>query len=95
MRQRADGALPHLRRRGIKIPASHTVGKRLKKGELLAEATGTRQAPGIELSWAGPAPDHRGTLHQDRHGHYLGVPRATAEGTDFWKTLSAWMAKGA
>ena len=79
----------------IKIPASHTVGKRLKKGDLLAEATGTRQAPGIELGWAGPAPGFRGTLFQDRHGHYSGTPRATSEGTDFWKTLSAWMAKGA
>jgi hypothetical protein len=78
----------------IKIPASHTVGKRLEKGELLARATGTRQAPGIELGWAGPAPAFRGTLFQARHGHYSGVPRATAEGTDFWKTLSAWMAKG-
>jgi hypothetical protein len=37
---------------------------------------------------------HRGTLFQARHGHYSGVPRATAEGTDFWKTLNAWMAKG-
>ena len=79
----------------IKIPASNVVGKRLKKGEPLAEATGTRQAPGIELGWAGPAPAFRGTLFQARHGHYSGVPRATAEGTDFWKTLSAWMAKGA
>jgi hypothetical protein len=79
----------------IKIPASNVVGKRLKKGELLAQATGTRQAPGIELGWAGPAPAFRGTLFQARHGHYSGVPRATAEGTDFWKTLSAWMAKGA
>jgi Putative peptidoglycan binding domain len=79
----------------IKIPGSHAVGKQLKKGELLADATGTRQAPGIELGWAGPAPNFRGTLHQARHGHYSGMPRATAEGTDFWKTLAAWMAKGA
>jgi len=79
----------------IKIPASHTVGKRLAKGDLLADATGTRQAPGIELGWAGPRPDFRGTLFTARHGHYSGTPRATAEGTDFWKTLSAWMAKGA
>jgi hypothetical protein len=78
----------------IKIPASHAVGKQLKKGELLAEATGTNQAPGIELGWAGPAPEFRGTLFQARHGHYSGSPRATAEGTDFWKTLSAWIAKG-
>jgi Putative peptidoglycan binding domain len=78
----------------IKIPASHSVGKRLKKGELLADATGTRQAPGIELGWAGPAPNFRGTLFQARHGHYSGNPRATAEGTDFWKTLNTWMAKG-
>ena len=78
----------------IKIPASNVVGKRLKKGELLAEATGTREAPGIELGWAGPAPAFRGTLFQARHGHYSGIPRATAEGADFWKTLSAWMAKG-
>ena len=54
----------------IKIPASHTVGKRLKKGELLADATGTKQAPGIELGWAGPKPGFRGTLFQARHGHY-------------------------
>jgi hypothetical protein len=79
----------------IKIPSSHTVGKRLKKGELLAEATGTGEAPGIELGWAGPAPNFRGTLFQARHGNYSGVPRATDEGANFWKTLSAWMAKGA
>jgi hypothetical protein len=78
----------------IKVPASHKVGKRLKKGELLAQATGTRQAPGIELGWAGPAPKYRGTLFQAKHGRYSGIPRATAEGADFWKTLSAWMAKG-
>lgn len=78
----------------IRIPPSHTVGKRLKKGELLAEATGTREAPGIELGWAGPAPGFRGTLFQARNGHYSGTPRATAEGTHFWKTLSTWMAKG-
>ena len=78
----------------IEIPASHAVGQRLEQGELLAEATGSNQAPGIELGWAGPAPDYRGTLFQARHGHYSGVPRATAEGADFWKTLSAWMAKG-
>ena len=78
----------------IKIPDSHTVGKRLAKFELLAEATGTNQAPGIELGWAGPAPDFHGTLFQARHGHYSSMPRATAEGSDFWKTLSAWIAKG-
>ena len=78
----------------IKIPASHKVGKRLAKGELLAEATGTREAPGIELGWAGPAPDFRGTLFHARHGKYSGVPRVTKEGSDFWTTLSAWMAKG-
>jgi Putative peptidoglycan binding domain len=78
----------------IKIPTSHTVGKQLKKGELLAHATGTRQAPGIELGWAGPAPSFRGTLFQHRHGHYSSNPRVTKEGTDFWQTLSAWMAKG-
>jgi hypothetical protein len=78
----------------IKIPASNVVGRRLKKGELLAEATGTNQAPGIELGWAGPAPAFRGTLFQARHGHYSGTPRVTAEGADFWKTLSVWMAKG-
>lgn len=78
----------------IRIPASHSVGKRLKKGDLLAEATGTREAPGIELGWAGPAPSFKGTLFQARHGHYSGNPRATAEGTNFWQTLSAWMAKG-
>jgi Putative peptidoglycan binding domain len=79
----------------IKIPASHTVGKRLAKGGLLAHATGTNQAPGIELGWAGPAPAFRGTLFHARHGKYTSNPRATGEGTDFWKTLSAWMAKGA
>ena len=78
----------------IKIPATNVVGKRLKKGELLAQATGTNQAPGIELGWAGPAPGFRGTLFQARHGKYTSSPRATAEGADFWKTLSAWMAKG-
>jgi hypothetical protein len=78
----------------IKIPGSHKVGKRLKKGELLAEATGTGEAPGIEIGWAGPAPDYRGTLFQDKHGHYSATPRATNEGTQFWNTLSAWMAKG-
>ena len=35
----------------------------------------------------------KGTLFQARHGHYSGYPRATEEGIDFWKTLSAWMAK--
>lgn len=80
----------------IKIPRSHKVGKRLKKGDLLAEATGTRQAPGIELGWAGKAPDYRGTLHNQLHGKYprSGQSRDTDEGHDFWKTLSAWMAKG-
>lgn len=80
----------------IKIPGSHKVGKRLKKGERLADATGTRQAPGIELGWAGKAPDYRGTLHNQRHGKYprAGQSRDTTEGHDFWKTLSAWMAKG-
>jgi hypothetical protein len=77
----------------ITIPASHRVGKRLAKGELLAEATGTNQAPGIELGWAGPAPNYKGTLFQARHGHYTEHPRATAEGTDFWLTLSTWMAQ--
>jgi peptidoglycan hydrolase-like protein with peptidoglycan-binding domain len=78
----------------IKIPRSHVPGKRLKKGELLAEATGTNQAPGIELGWAGPAPAFFGTLFTARHGKYTSNPRVTAEGADFWKTLSAWMAKG-
>lgn len=78
----------------IKIPASHRVGKRLKKGEVLAEATGTRQAPGIELGWAGSAPNFRGTRHQELNGHYSGTPRATPDGTNFWLTLSSWMAKG-
>ena len=78
----------------IKIPSSHTVGKQLKKGELLADATGTREAPGIELGWAGPPPNHRGTLFQDLHGHYSSNPRVTKEGSDFWNTLSGWMAKG-
>jgi peptidoglycan hydrolase-like protein with peptidoglycan-binding domain len=79
----------------IKIPTSHKVGTELKKGELLANATGTNQAPGIELGWAGPAPDFRGTRFQEVHGHYSMVPRATAEGSGFWQTLSAWMAKDA
>jgi hypothetical protein len=79
----------------IKIPAANRVGKRLKKGELLAEATGTNQAPGIEIGWAGSAPAFRGTLFQELHGPYSMNPRATAEGSDFWKTLSAWMAKSA
>jgi hypothetical protein len=78
----------------IKIPPSHVVGKRLKKGELLADATGSNQAPGIELGWAGPAPAFHGTLFQQRHGKYTNNPRVTAEGTDFSKTLSAWMSKG-
>ena len=83
----------------IKIPASHAVGKRLKKGELLAEATGSRQAPGIELGWAGSAPAFFGTLHSENRkkrglGPYASNPRVTDEGTDFWKTLSAWMDKG-
>ena len=78
----------------IEIPASHTVGKRLRKGELLAAATGVNLAPGIEIGWAGPAPAFHGTLFQARHGHYSMNPRATAEGSDFWKTLSASMAKG-
>lgn len=78
----------------IKIPAANVVGKRLLKGELLAEATGTREAPGIELGWAGPAPNFRGTLFHARHGKYTSNPRVTKEGTDFWNTLSAWMAKG-
>jgi peptidoglycan hydrolase-like protein with peptidoglycan-binding domain len=78
----------------IRIPPSHKVGKRLKKGELLAEATGTNQAPGIELGWAGPKPDFHGTLFQAKHGKYTSNPRVTEEGSNFWKTLSAWMAKG-
>lgn len=78
----------------IRIPSSHRVGKRLKKGELLADATGTGEAPGIEIGWAGPKPDFKGTRFQEVHGTYTRNPRATAEGTDFWKTLSAWMAKG-
>jgi hypothetical protein len=78
----------------IRIPDSHAVGNRLKKGELLAHATGTREAPGIEIGWAGPAPDFRGTLFQSLHGHYSSMPRATQEGINFWKTLSDWIAKG-
>lgn len=73
------------------FPASHSVGKRLRKGELLAEATGVGLAPGIEIGWAGPAPAFHGTLFQARHGDYSMNPRTTAEGTDFWKTLSASM----
>jgi len=78
----------------IAIPASHAVGKRLKKGEPLAMATGSNTAPGIEIGWAGGPPNFRGTLFQQLHGPYTMVPRATAEGINFWKTLSAWMAKG-
>jgi hypothetical protein len=78
----------------INIPRSHKVGKRLRKGELLAEATGTNQAPGIELGWAGSGPAFHGTLFQEKHGHYSMNPRVTAEGSNFWHTLSAWMAKG-
>jgi peptidoglycan hydrolase-like protein with peptidoglycan-binding domain len=92
--KRPMGRFPIYTAEDIKIPRSHAVGKRLKKGELLARATGTGEAPGIELGWAGPAPGYRGTLYQDLHGDYSGSPRATAEGADFWKTLSAWMAKG-
>lgn len=39
--------------RTSKLPAGHRVGKRLKKGEVLVHATGTNQAPGIEIGWAG------------------------------------------
>lgn len=79
----------------IKIPASHTVGKRLKKGELLAEATGSHKAPGIELGWAGPPPQFFATLWFNRKRmHYTHQLGATKEGSDFWSTLSAWMAKG-
>jgi hypothetical protein len=78
----------------IAIPASHKVGKRLKKGELLATATGSGKAPGIEIGWAGPPPTFNNTLFHSLHGHYSMVPRATAEGAHFWQTLSAWMAKG-
>lgn len=77
----------------IQIPPSNVVGTQLKQGELLAEATGSSWV-GIEIGWAGPAPAFHGTLFQARHGKYTSNPRATAEGTDFWKTLSAWMAKG-
>ena len=78
----------------IAIPASHKVGKRLRKGELLATATGSNKAPGIELGWAGRGPAFFGTLFHEKHGDYSMNPRVTAEGSDFWKTLSAWMAKG-
>src|SRR5262245_37420909 len=79
----------------ISIPASHAVGKRLRQGELLAEATGSNQAPGIEMGWAGPAPGYISTLWFSRNQkHYTHNYNPTAEGTDFWKTLSAWMAKG-
>lgn len=78
----------------IAIPSSHKVGKRLKKGELLATATGSGKAPGIELGWAGKGPAFFGTLFHEKHGKYTMNPRVTAEGSDFWKTLSAWMAKG-
>jgi Putative peptidoglycan binding domain len=83
----------------IRIPRSHAVGKRLEQGELLAEATGSRQAPGIELGWAGSGPAFFGTLHSENRrkrglGPYASNPRVTDEGSDFWKTLSTWMAKG-
>jgi hypothetical protein len=79
----------------IKIPAAHSVGKRLKKGELLAEATGSHKAPGIELGWAGPPPDFFATLWFNRNKkHYSHTLGATKEGSDFWRTLSAWMGKG-
>lgn len=79
----------------IKIPAAHRVGKRLRQGEILAEATGSKKAPGIEIGWAGPPPDYFGTLWFSRnHKHYTHQFNPTGEGTDFWKTLSAWMAKG-
>jgi hypothetical protein len=78
----------------IAIPASHKVGTRLRKGELLATATGSKQAPGIELGWAGRGPAFFGTLFHEKHGNYTMNPRATAEGLDFWRTLDGWMAKG-
>jgi len=79
----------------IAIPPGNTVGKRLKKGELLATATGSNKAPGIEIGWAGSATKgFHGTLFQELHGHYSMNPRATKEGNDFWNTLNAWMAKG-
>ena len=80
----------------IKIPASHTVGERLGEGRPAGRRDRDETATGIELGWAGPGPAFHGTLFQARHGHYSGSPRATAhaEGTDFWKTLAAWMAKG-
>ncbi len=79
----------------IKIPSTHRVGKRLKQGELLAEATGSHKAPGIELGWAGPTPDFHATLWFARNKkHYTHALGATKEGADFWKTLCAWMAKG-
>jgi Putative peptidoglycan binding domain len=70
----------------IAIPKSHAVGKRLKKGELLATATGSGKAGG--------PPNFHGTLFQELHGPYSMNPRATAEGNNFWSTLDAWMAKG-
>ena len=79
----------------IKIPASHTVNKRLKKGELLAEATGSHKAPGIEIGWAGPPPKYFATLWFNRNQeHYTHAFGATKEGSEFWQRLSAWMAKG-
>lgn len=33
-------------------------------------------------------------LATERYRVRVLVPRATTEGTNFWKTLSAWMAKG-
>jgi Putative peptidoglycan binding domain len=78
----------------IEIPAGHRVGKRLKKGEILAHATGSNQAPGIEIGWAGPAPNFHGTLFQAKHGKYTSNPRATAEGGHFFQTLSTWISKG-
>ena len=68
-------------------------GKRLKKGELLCEATGSSWV-GIEMGWAASAKRNHVTRFQEARGHYSGTPRATPEGTDFWTTLTAWMAKG-
>ena len=78
----------------IEIPVTHKVGTRLRQGDLLAKATGTNQAPGIELGWAGSSKlGFHGTRFQELHGHYSMQPRATQEGWDFWKTLETWMAE--
>lgn len=77
----------------VRIPKGNVVGKKLAMGDILAYATGTNQAPGIECGWSGSkANGYHGTLFQELHGHYSENPRATKEGADFWATLQHWMA---